>query len=317
MNQVKLSVVIHTEEEFDWSGGFSAKNNQVTHAKELFAMCEDMLAIGCKITLALDYAFVDSEQGQWFIDSMLEKHRTSIEFAAHLHPWVIPPLMGDTEQFIEERDSYPGNLSEALEFQKLSALTHKIEALTEVRPRAYLAGRYGVGPNTYQILERLGYNTDVSITPFTNYEHQQGPDFSNYNNTAIKKGLISCIPHSTGYISYLSSVSDWLNREVNRLPTLNKHILGKILLKLLGVKKVRFSPEGFSAPEMRKLSASLKRIGIDHLIYSFHSSSAMLNGSPYSCNSTVHKTFLKHNLLALQHEKDQSVCFSFLGEQHD
>jgi hypothetical protein len=312
----KFSIVIHTEEEFDWSGGFKASNNQVTHERELFSMCENMIKLGCKITCALDYAFVDSTQGKWFIESMLSKHPQSVEFATHLHPWVNPPFANDYDKFIDEQASYPGNLPEALEREKLLVLTEKIHAATGILPTAYLAGRYGVGPNTYKILNDLGYKIDVSVTPFTDYTAQSGPNFFSYNNQSFIKESILCIPHSTGYISYVSAFSDWLNKDYTNLPRLNRSILGKVILKLLGVEKVRLSPEQYTAMQMKKLINSLERIGIEHLIYSFHSSSAMLGGSPYSETQNKHDDLLLQNLMAIENARKKGVHFSFLEEKN-
>jgi hypothetical protein len=300
MNEVKLSIVIHTEEEFDWSGGFSAKNNQVTHAKELFAMCEDMFAIGCKITFALDYAFVDSEQGQWFIERIKKQYPNDIEFAAHLHPWVTPPLQHEDNEFIEERLSYPGNLSREIEYNKLSVLTEKITEVTGVRPVVYLAGRYGVGQNTHEILSSLGYSIDLSITPFTDYSYQDGPDFSDYDNLPQTISGVTCLTHNAGYISRLDGFSDWLNVAPQNLQRFNKNIFGKVLLKLLGVQRVRLSAEGFSAKQMDLLFQSLSRVGVKHFIYSFHSSTSKLNCSPYSKNEKTHTHFLTNNLAFLK-----------------
>lgn len=283
MKKVKLSIVIHTEEEFDWAGGFNRHNTSVTHGKELTEMCVDMLKLGCCITFAMDWSFVTSEQGQEVIRFMQENYAEQVEFAAHLHPWVNPPFdeqQSDTDD-IDEKLSYPGNLPAELEKAKLSMLTDKITGLTGRSPTTYLAGRYGVGENTYNILSELGYKVDVSISPFADFRHQEGPDFSNNNNVSFVQNGIKCIPHSTGYISHVGALADWLNSNTANLQKLNNNLLGKLILKLLGVERVRLSPEGFNETQMKKLVASLNRTGVEHLIYSFHSSTSKLGGSPY------------------------------------
>ena len=50
-------------------------------------------------------------------------------------------------------NSYPGNLPRDLEAEKLRLLTEKITRSFGTRPVTYLAGRYGFGPNTGEILE--------------------------------------------------------------------------------------------------------------------------------------------------------------------
>ncbi|AEP30636.1 WalW protein [Brumicola nitratireducens] len=283
MKKVKLSIVIHTEEEFDWAGGFNRHNTSVTHGKELTEMCVDMLKLGCCITFAMDWSFVTSEQGQNVIRFMQENYTEQVEFAAHLHPWVNPPFdeqYSDTDN-IDEKLSYPGNLPAELEKAKLAMLTDKIAELTGRSPTTYLAGRYGVGENTYKILSELGYKVDVSISPFADFRHQDGPDFSNKNNASFTQNGIKCIPHSSGYISHIGVLADWLNRDTANLHNLNNNVVGKVILKLLGVERVRLSPEGFDEAQMKKLVASLTRTGVEHLIYSFHSSTSKLGGSPY------------------------------------
>ena len=278
--KAKLSVVIHTEEEFDWNGGFFASNNQVTHGKELTTFCEKLIALGANIVFAMDYAFVSSEQGQEVIQHFKTHYPTHVEFAAHLHPWVNPPYAA--EDNVPEHDSYPGNLPPDIEKAKLADLTDRIASLSGYRPTTYLAGRYGIGKNSHKILNELGYKVDLSITPFTDYGYQEGPDFSKYNNDEVMIDGIRCIPHSTGFISYLTSCTDYLNRKAGHLDKLNNNLLGKILLKLLGVRKVRLSPEGFSSKDMSTLSESLSRIGVKHLIFSFHSSTVKAGITPYT-----------------------------------
>jgi hypothetical protein len=42
-------------------------------------------------------------------------------------------------------------------------LTDTLEAAFGTRPTVYRAGRYGVGPNTAELLQELGYEIDVSV----------------------------------------------------------------------------------------------------------------------------------------------------------
>ena len=54
-------------------------------------------------------------------------------------------------------NSFAGNLPMALERAKINDLTDTIEAAFGRRPVVYRAGRYGVGPNTAELLEEAGY----------------------------------------------------------------------------------------------------------------------------------------------------------------
>jgi hypothetical protein len=276
----KLSIVVHTEEEFDWNGGFYRSNNNVSHGKELTEFCEKLIQVGGKIVFAMDYAFVTSEEGKKVVSFFQKRYPNDVEFATHLHPWVNPPFE-DIEP-VPEKHSYPGNLPYSLEFEKLKCLTELIEKTVGQRPTTYLAGRYGVGPNSYEILSKLGYTHDVSISAFADFTHQEGPNFSDYTNHVINKNGIECIPHSTGYISYLSTFSNYFNRDPKNLEFLNNRLLGKVILRLVGVRKVRLSPEGYSSKDMVLLAKSLIATGSQHLIFSFHSSSVKRTCSPYN-----------------------------------
>ena len=135
----KLAIVIHTEEEFDWNGGFNPTATEVSHGAELLAAVENLKEIGAKCTLAMDYAFVTSEQGLQCInkinaDDELIRH---VEFAAHLHPWVNPPLSTSFTDKVPEQFSYPGNLPEDEEYNKLSTLTKEIDKYRYIKGDIY------------------------------------------------------------------------------------------------------------------------------------------------------------------------------------
>lgn len=277
---LKLNVVIHAEEEFDWSAGFYRSNNSVSHGKQLLSFCKKLLNFDLKLVLAMDYVFITSSDGQEFVEEMKREANPKVEFATHLHPWVNPPFENDNDK-VNEADSYPGNLSYELEFGKLQTLTDRIEQTTGSRPNTYLAGRYGIGPNSYEILKQQGYQRDLSVTPFANFSHQAGPDFSEKTNSCEIVNSILSIPHTTGYVSRVRAFTNYLNKSHKNLHKFNSSFLGKVLLKLLGVKRVRLSPEGFSFNEMKKLTESLVDLGIKDFVFSFHSPSVKVGLTPY------------------------------------
>jgi len=276
MNQ--LSIVIHTEEEFNWNGGFFRSNNKVTHGRELIEFCEEIINVGGKVTLAMDYAFVNSEQGQQVICHF--KNNKAIEFATHLHPWVNPPFIDD-ENKIRETNSYPGNLPEEEEFQKLKVLTDMIEDKVGYKPTTYLAGRYGIGANTNKTLKELGYKTDISISPFTDYSNQLGPNFNHRNNSVFIENGISNWPHTTGVVSKVSLLTKYFNANPSYYAQSFQKLSTKIVNKLARVRRQRLSPEGFNLSDMKKLTLSQIALGQTDFIFSFHSPSVKLGLTPY------------------------------------
>ncbi len=275
-----LAIVIHTEEEFDWNSGFFRSNNSVTHGDKLIDFCEKLIVLGAKITFALDYAFVNSANGTKVIEHFKTNNSNHIEFATHLHPWVNPPNE-DNEDQISNFNSYPGNLDKDIEFEKLKTLTNKITEVCGKAPVTYLAGRYGIGEHTVLSLTKLGYKTDVSISPFSDFSHQQGPDFSHFNNKKFEKDNIQHWPHTTAVVSLFPFIERWFDKHPEQLEKQQKKSLNRLLLKLLRVKRQRLSPEGFPLNDLKKITKTQLRLGHNNLIFSFHSPSVQAGLTPY------------------------------------
>ena len=96
------------------------------------------------------------------------------EIAAHLHPWNTPPL---TEAFVP-RNSMLKNLPAELQLSKLRRLTKALEEAFDSTPRAFRAGRYGLGRDTVAALLCCGYRVDSSVSPFLSLKRlDDGPTF--------------------------------------------------------------------------------------------------------------------------------------------
>ncbi|MDP5030332.1 hypothetical protein [Paraglaciecola sp.] len=275
---MQLSIVIHTEEEFDWNGGFFKANDNVTHGEKLTQFCKALITEGAKITFALDYAFVNSQEGQKVIDFFKTQYN-NVEFATHLHPWVNPPFAEGDQ--VTNFNSYPGNLGEQLEFEKLKSLTNIITEVCGVKPTTYLAGRYGISEHTVTNLKKLGYKTDVSISPFCDFTHQEGPNFSSYNNDIFVNNEILYWPHTTSVLAITPSLERWFNQKPSRFETYQKNFISRLLMKVLRVKRQRLSPEGFALADLKKITRAQMRLGQKDFILSFHSPSIKAGLTPY------------------------------------
>jgi len=96
------------------------------------------------------------------------------EIGAHLHPWNTPPITEDALP----RNTMLKNLEPSLQLAKLRTVTEALENALGVRPRAFRAGRYGLGPDTVPALIACGYQIDSSVTPFVSWEQcDDGPNF--------------------------------------------------------------------------------------------------------------------------------------------
>lgn len=276
----KLAVVIHAEEEFDWDSGFFRGNTNVTHHLELIETIKSILQLGAHVTLAMDYPFVTSKGGEEVISFCNKQAKNKIEFAAHLHPWVNPPFDEPTQRNeIANKYSYPCNLSPELEFKKLKVLTDTIEAVTGSRPVTYLAGRYGIGENSSHVLSELGYKVDLSVCAFFDFTHQQGPNFTQYNNALFHHGGITYLPHTCCRIARFDWLSRWLQDNPSCLS--GRDIVSCVVRKLLGIVTYRLSPEGADLNELIRAARHQLAMGHEHMILSFHSPSLKQGNTPY------------------------------------
>src|SRR6185437_2257618 len=145
-----LILVVDTEEEFDWSAPFDRSNTGVGHMRaveRLQAVCEPW---GLRPVYVVTWPIVDQPEGVAALRPLVTSGSALV--GAHLHPWVTPAHVEE----VNERNSFPGNLPAELERDKLANLLRRIGSALETSPRIYKAGRYGVGPNTFAILEELG-----------------------------------------------------------------------------------------------------------------------------------------------------------------
>lgn len=281
----KLAVVIHAEEEFDWNGGFKSTNQSMTHHQELIQFVDELLAVGAKVTLAMDFPFISSQGGAAVVEKYRKLADSKVEFATHLHPWVNPPFEEqNTENEVVDVYSYPGNLPKNLEYNKLMTLTEKIESVSGIRPVTYLAGRYGIGKNTAQHLIELGYQIDLSISAYCDFSAQEGPDFSGYGNTIFEQDALVYVPHTCSILSAIPFIQNYANRHPELFTRWQNNLIKKAVGKCLRLRRYRLSPEGFTLRQMQQLTYSQQQIGQNEFVLSLHSPSLKPALTPYVRN---------------------------------
>jgi hypothetical protein len=241
------------------------------------------------------------------------------EIGAHLHPWCTPPLddtpLDDTEAS-RSTDSFLCNLPVDLQRAKLEKLTDAIAERVGRRPTSFRAGRYGLDAAGARILTELGYEVDSSVIPFTDYSTQGGPDFrrapfqpyyasdsdlcepqrgrdsffgsDTYSGTVQPNGSdpekhsrpLLEVPVSVGFhrsnFRRNQRIYEWTERPVPR----KLHARG-ILDRLGIVRRIKFSPEQATAPEMQMLVDAYLAEHAVCMVMMFHSSSLVPGGSPY------------------------------------
>ncbi|QDU67820.1 polysaccharide deacetylase family protein [Engelhardtia mirabilis] len=272
-----LLVQVHTEEEFDWQAPFDRKATATTSVPQLPRLQAVFDAHGTAATWAVDWPVVEHPGMAEGLATWVRDGRA--EVGAHLHPWVNPPFVEE----VNRTNSFAGNLPPELEREKLGRLVAQIEARIGVAPRTYVAGRYGVGPNTLRALVELGFRIDGSATPPFDFRAEGGPDFSRFPVSPYRYDGVPellGLPVTGGYLGLLRSLGRVLMPLIDA-PLAKRLGVEAILSRLAVLERVRLSPEGFSLAEMQALTRRFHADGERVFTLSLHSTSILPGGSPY------------------------------------
>ena len=286
--QPKLIVVIDTEEEFDWSKGFSRSNVGVTSMRHIFRVQDIFDRYKITPVYVIDYPIASNEDGYRPLHEIYSNQRCLI--GAHLHPWVNPPF----EEELSRQNSFPGNLPASLEQKKLEVLGECIAERFGIKPLIYKAGRYGVGPHTGMILEGLEYQVDMSYCPRMNYSDEHGPDFSSSTPWPFwfgtKRKLLE-VPLTVGYTGMFQQWGQWLYPKVSTSVATRVKALA-VLSRLNLLNKVWLSPEGYQPKEQFALTRTLYGQGLRVFSIAFHSPSVVPGNTPYVRSAQDLSSFL-------------------------
>ena len=205
------------------------------------------------------------------------------EIGAHHHAWETPPCSPDDV----ERHPYAANLPRIQFAQQLTALTDAIAEAVGQAPVSYRSGRFGFSAAHVSPLERLGYQVESSVAPLFYERHKDGPDFVEAPLRPYYLAYDSATtPGSSAVLEIPLSAA--LNR---RLPRRVQYLYAraprpyttKRILRKLGVARVRWLRPSYSSFEdMASLARDIARAGEPVLNLFFHSSEAIVGGSPYN-----------------------------------
>jgi hypothetical protein len=273
-----LLVLVATEEEFDWSQDFDRDNTSVRAVRRLLEIQRLFDSFDIRPTYAVDYPVARQREAASVLRELAASRRA--EIGAHLHPWVNPPF----DEEVNGLNSFPGNLDAALEEKKLQNLVAVIEENLGVRPRSYLAGRYGIGPHTLDLLEREGFHVDLSVAPPFDYRDDGGPDFSRESPDPVwwngRGGRLLRVPVTGAYVGMLGTGAHGLYQKITHRRLLWTR-LASVLARLSVIERMRLSPEGHDLAAQIKLTRFLFERGTRVFTYYFHSPSLEPGCTPY------------------------------------
>ena len=283
-----LLVICDTEEEFPWDQPFDRANTAVSAMSQVFRGQDIFDRYNIRPCYVSDYPVISQHDGS---QPLREIHADGrCEIGAHLHPWVTPPH----EEAVHPANSYPGNLPHALEEAKLATLNAKITEVFGQPAATYKAGRYGVGPNTGAILEKHGFNVDLSILTDFDFSADQGPDFSGYPTSPYWFGQarrMLCVPSTASVVgpgTHLRLAAMSLAGH----PAMLKLRLPGIFSRVGLADRLNLSNENYSLDENIKLTRWLLARGEKIFSYSFHSPSLKPGCTPYVRNEQQLGKFL-------------------------
>ncbi len=269
----RFLISVDTEEEFDWNKPFQRSGHTNVSVGKLKKFQSFVEKYGVKPVYFVDYSIVENDDAAAFLKLVVESDTASI--GVHMHPWINPPF----EEELNNHNSFVGNLPKELEEKKIVNLRDFIEERTGKRPTIYRAGRYGVGPNSIDILSKLGFTIDSSVRSRFDYSGDSGPDFAHIGPEPFwldQKRTLLEIPLTTVFSGLLRKQADLLSPHFNR-----SNLLRAILSKSKMLERIPLTPEGVSAREAKEAIDVALDDQLKLLVFSFHSPSLSPGHTPY------------------------------------
>ncbi len=275
-----LLVGIDTEGDNQWDAAARA-NQQFSNIYALPRLHELFARHTVRPTYVITYPVAKDLRSAEVLRTL--RARGDCEIGAHHHAWETPPCSDEDKR----RHPYASVLPRRQFERQLASLTESITEAVGVRPVSYRSGRFGFSSDHVSGLERLGYLVESSVAPLF-YEHHKGgpefveapltPYFLSYDS-ATRPGASAVleVPVSCGLDRRLPRRLQYAYARVPR-PYFTKRVL-----RALGVVKLRWlRPSYSSLPDMVALAQALARANEPVLNLLFHSSEAIVGGSPYN-----------------------------------
>ena len=275
----RVLLTVDTEEEFNWNAPLTRDQHGLEHIAAIARFQHFCEEIGAHPVYLVDWPVANDDHAIEIIGDAVTRGKA--EVGVQLHPWVNPPFNED----VTAANSYAGSLPRELERAKLSALCDRIECAFGTVPLIYRAGRYGLGPNSADLLREHGIKIDTSVRSLFDYTAQHGPDYSHHplapywvdgeGEGEVRQDLLE-LPVTTVYRGLLRKMGRRLHRAERHLPAL---FSGFSRFNLL--ERIPLTPEGVSADEaIRGIEIAIDE-QLPVLVLSFHSPSLAAGFTPY------------------------------------
>jgi peptidoglycan/xylan/chitin deacetylase (PgdA/CDA1 family) len=276
----RLLVGIDTEGDNQWN--LAAREHQLfENIYALPALHTLFEKHGVRPTYVVTWPVASDERSQEVLRFLLL--RGDCEIGAHHHAWETPPCMPEDVR----RHPYAASLPAAQFDAQLAELTTAITRAVGERPVSYRSGRFGFDASHVSALERFGYLVESSVAPLFYEAHKGGPDFVDAPVAPYFLAYDSAIRAGTSRVLEVPC-SAALDRRVP-MPIARAYArvpwpyLTKRVLRKLGVMRMNWlRPSYSSLDDMCELARRLVGQGVPVLNMLFHSSEAIVGGSPYN-----------------------------------
>lgn len=305
---MKLVITIDTEED-NWLP-FSPKVT-TENAAEIARVHDLFLSEQVLPTYLVTWPMAHNDT---LIRTLADENRAGrCEIGMHCHPWTTPPH----EETHRAENSMLCNLPPALAAAKMEALHALLVERFGTVPRTFRAGRWGYGPQVAEVLLRLGYRVDTSITAFTDWSAQCGPDYSLVGPqpyrftppaiyTATPDGPLVELPATAGFLADDYARSARFERLARRAPLRWFRLLG-IFERLSIHNRITLSPECASAREMQALLDAMQALGFGYVNLFFHSPTLVPGLTPYVKTKRDLASFLHSLRSVLRHARSHGI----------
>jgi peptidoglycan/xylan/chitin deacetylase (PgdA/CDA1 family) len=275
-----LLVGIDTEGDNQWDAAARA-NQQFSNIHALPRLHALFARHGVRPTYVITYPVAEDARSAEVLRGLLAGG--DCEIGAHHHAWETPPWTDEDAR----RHAYACTLPRRQFEQQLASLTERITHAVGARPVSYRSGRFGFSADHVAALERLGYLVESSVAPLFDERHKGGPEFVEAPLTPYFLAYdCATQPGTSGVLELPVSCGldrRWPRRLQYAYARAPRPYFTKRVLRALRVVTLRWlRPSYSSLPEMIALARTLARAEEPVLNLLFHSSEAIVGGSPYN-----------------------------------
>lgn len=278
--QMHLLVGIDTEGDNQWDAA-ARLNQRFENIYALPRLHALFARHGVRPTYLITYPVARDTRSADVLRGLVEQG--NCEIGAHHHAWETPPFSAEDVR----RHPYASMLPPAQFHEQLERLTEAITEAVGRPPVSYRSGRYGFSATHVSALERLGYGVESSVAPLFYEAHKGGPDFVEAPLRPYFLAYDDAVrPGSSDVLEV--PVSAALNRALPRqfqylYARAPRNYTTKRVLRAAGLLRMRWlRPSYSSLADMVALGRELARRQEPVLNVIFHSSEAIVGGSPYN-----------------------------------